>query len=62
MQLMTLKAKSPEVVTQDRKGRIGVGHMQTRSGEMLRQSRSESGGGELSAIATDGTRKQIPGR
>ena len=35
--------------------------MQTRPGEMLRQSRTESEGGEVYAIATDGTRKQMPG-
>ena len=36
--------------------------MQTRPGEMLHQSRTESEGDEVSAIATDGTRKQVPGR
>ena len=36
--------------------------MQTRSGEMLRQSRSESEGDEVPAVATDGTRKQVPVR
>ena len=46
---------------EDRTGRGGVGHMQTHPGEMLRQSRAESGGDEVSAIATDGTRKQVPG-
>ena len=35
--------------------------MQTRPGEMLCQSRPESEGDEVSAIATDGTRKQVPG-
>ena len=42
-------------------GRGGVGHMQTRSGETLHKSRSESEGDEVSAIATYGTRKQVPG-
>ena len=36
--------------------------MQARPGEMLHQSRTESEGGEVSAIATGGTRKQVPGR
>ena len=46
----------------DRTDRSGVGHMQTRPGEMLCQSRPESERDEVSAIATDGTRKQVPGR
>ena len=41
----------------DRTGRGGVGHMQARLGEMLHQSRSESEGDEVAAIATDGTQK-----
>ena len=35
--------------------------MQARLGEMLHQSRSESEGDEVSAIATDGTQKRVPG-
>ena len=36
--------------------------MQTRPGEMLRQSRSESEGDEVSAIATNCSSKKVPGR
>ena len=35
--------------------------MQTRPGEMLHQSKTESEGGEVYAIAADGIRKQVPG-
>ena len=36
--------------------------MQTRPGEMFLQSKLESEGHEVSAIANDSTRKQVPGR
>ena len=46
----------------DRTDISGVGHMQARPGEMRCQSRPESERDEVSAIATDGTRKQVTGR
>ena len=43
-------------------GRGEVPHMQACLGEMIHQSRSESEGDDVSAIATGGTQKQTPGR
>ena len=56
-----LKVKSPEV-TQGSNGSRWNRTQQTRPGEMFLQSKPESEGDEVSAIANDSTRKQVPGR
>ena len=61
MQLMTLKTKSPEVVTRIERVEVESDTYKLALEKMLDQSRTESEGDEVSVIAIiDGTRKQVP--
>ena len=61
MQLMTLKATSPEVITKIDRVEVESDTCKLALEKFSAESRSESEGDEVSAIATDGARKQMPG-